>query len=154
VKTGFKLVAGLLVLLLAPGFASAQLSMANTRPLAFGRFIAGAGGTVKVAPGAARTSVGVLLLPSEAGPAQFVLHDTNPDNASNAVLLTLPGNGDVVLKSDANSMVLTGFSSDLPSAPRLTAGRITFAIGATLDVALNQPRGNYSGSISITVEYQ
>jgi hypothetical protein len=120
VKTGLKLAAGLLVLLLAPGMASAQLTMANTRPLAFGRFVAGAGGTVSVTPGGARTSVGVLLLPSEASPAQFELHDTNPDNASNAVVVTLPPDGDVVLKSDANSMSLSGFSSDLPSHARLT----------------------------------
>jgi hypothetical protein len=128
--------------------------MANDRPLAFGRFIAGAGGTVSVASGGARTGVGVVPLPSEAGPAVLVLYDPNPDNASNAVVVTLPRDGEVVLSSDANNMALSGFSSDLPLGARLTAGKITLAIGATLAVAPDQPRGRYSGSIPVIVEYQ
>lgn len=153
VNTWLKAATGLAALL-APELACAQLAVTAIRPLAFGKFVAGTGGTVSVAPGGARGQTGgVLLLSSAASSADFLLRDDHPDNASNIVVVTLPPPGTVVLTSGANSMALTAFTSN-PQAPSpLAGGSMTLSIGASLSVAPNQPRGNYSGSIPITVEY-
>lgn len=150
-----KLAAGLLVLLLAPVFANAQLSTTNIRPLAFGNFIAGSGGAVIVAPDGGRRPEGnVVLLPSAASPAEFALLDTTPENASNEVIVTLPISGSLFHTGGADSMALTAFSSNLPSPARLTGGTLALSVGATLVVAPDQPRGNYTGFISVTIDSQ
>jgi hypothetical protein len=149
--TGRKFAAGLLVLLLAPGHASAQVSTTNIRPLAFGKFIAGSGGTVRITPDGSRSAAGVLLLPSPTNSADFLLQDTNSDNTSKQVLVELPPNGTVFLTSGGNSMALTGFSSNLPSPARLTGGSMALSVGASLVVGPDQPPGNYTGSIPVTV---
>jgi hypothetical protein len=149
--TWLKLAAGPLALLLAPDLASAQISTTNIRPLAFGKFIAGSGGTVSIAPDGSRSTAGVLLLPSQTSSADFLLRDTNSDNASKQVLVELPPNGTVVLNSGGNSMPLTGLSSNLPSTARLMGGSMALSVGASLVVGPNQPPGNYTGSIPVTV---
>jgi hypothetical protein len=150
-----KLAAGLLVLLLTPVRANAQISTTNIRPLAFGNFIAGSGGTVIVAPDGGRRPEGnVVLLPSAASPAEFDLLDTTPANASNAVIVTLPSSGSLLRAGGADGMALTGFSSNLAPAARLTGGRIRLSVGAALVVAPDQPRGNYTGFISISIDSQ
>jgi hypothetical protein len=149
--TGRKLDAGLLVLLLAPALARAQLSTTSIRPLEFGKFIAGSGGTVSIAPGGMRSTAGVLPLPSPTSSADFLLQDTNSDNTSKQVLVELPPNGTVVLTSGGNSMALTGFSSNLPSPARLTGGSMSLSVVASLVVGPNQPPGNYNGFIPVTV---
>lgn len=153
--TRLKLAAGLLVLLLAPVLARAQLSPTNNRPLAFGNFIAGSGGTVTVTPDGARHAQGnVVLLPSVASPAEFDLLDTNPENASNAVIVTLPNSGSLLRTGGGQSMALTGFSSNLAYPARLTNGRLRLSVGASLVVAPDQPRGGYTGFISVSIDSQ
>jgi hypothetical protein len=153
VKTWLTFATGLAALL-AHGFACAQLAVSNIHPLAFGKFVAGTGGTVSVAPGGARAVTGgVFVLPSAASSADFLLRDDNQANASNIVVVSLPPRGTVVLTSGANSMALTDFSIYPPSPAALAGGSMTLSVGASLSVAPNQPRGNYSGSIPITIEY-
>jgi hypothetical protein len=155
VSSARKRTAWLAALLIAPGLASAQLAVGTIRPLAFGKFAAGTGGTVSVDPSGARNrSGGVLLLPSSASPATFLLTDTSPDNANRAVIVTLPADGGVVLGSGADSMALTQFSSSPSLAGALAGGSLTLSVGATLNVGSNQPRGSYTGFIPVTVEYQ
>jgi hypothetical protein len=150
--------AWLAVLLFAPGLgagapAAAKLALASTRPLVFGKFIASSGGTVIIAPNGGCTRGGnVVLLPSSTSSAGFLVTDKGSKNL--ALIVTLPSNTGVVLTSGANRMSLTGFSSDKGLTPILQNGSLALSIGATLNVGANQPRGKYTGSIPVTVDYQ
>jgi hypothetical protein len=123
-----------------------------TSNLAFGRFVAGAGGALKVAPNGERSaSGGVVLLASPASAASFSV----PAGASGQqLILTLPPDGSAALVSGAERMPLTGFVSNRPPAGVLTTGAQSVSVGATLQVAPRQASGNYSGTFQITVEYQ
>lgn len=128
----------------------AARSINTTGNLAFGRFVAG-GGTVSVAITGARTRTGtVILLPSSATAATFRI--TGNDNK--ATILTLPANGAVSLASGPNQMPLTAFVSNLPAGGVIPSGPQNVSVGATLQVAPNQPRGTYSGAFAAIIEYQ
>lgn len=124
----------------------------STQPLAFGSLVAGSGGNVTVSPASVRSaSGGVVLVPSGPGAAaQFSV--TGDPSATYAI--SLPANGVVSLTSGANSIAVNTFTS----SPNLTGtlsigGSQTLYVGATLDVGSNQPSGSYSGSFSVTVNY-
>jgi hypothetical protein len=145
----------LAALLLAGAPALAQQSLVPTRSLEFGSFIAGAGGAITVSPGGARTRSGqVALLPSTASAASLTFRDPDPARASNACIISLPPDGSVSLTSATATMALTGFTSSPSGTGAMSGGTMQVAVGATLNVGPSQPRGNYSGAIPITVEYQ
>jgi hypothetical protein len=132
---------------------AAPISISNTEPLAFGKFAAGAGGSVVVSTSGARSvSGGVVLLSSNPGAAaRFeVTGDTNLTYA-----ISLPANGVANLANGSGqSMSLSDFSSAPASSGLLNgSGRQTVAVGARLNVGANQPSGNYSGSFEIYVDY-
>jgi hypothetical protein len=142
-------------LLAAPG-SWAQIAISNTRILAFGKFVAGSGGSVAIDTNGTRTpSGGVLLLTSGGGTAAtFNVTDADPANVNKTYIITLPDNGTVLLASGSNSMALNNFVSSPAGSSVLTAGSQILRIGATLSVGANQPTGNYSGNFSVTVNYQ
>ena len=142
------------------------IAISNTAGLAFGKFVAGSGGTVTVSPGGVlRASGGVILMPSGAGAAaQFAVSG----DANLTYAISMPGNGVVSLVSDANSMAVNNFTS----SPNLTgklgvggtqtpfvgatlgvSGNQTLFVGATLNVGSNQATGSYSGVFDVTVNY-
>lgn len=133
--------------------AQQALAVTNTVPLAFGRFAAGAGGSVIVSPGGVRTaSGGVVLLSSGAGSAaQFTL--SGEPNRTYAI--GLPSAGTIVLTSGTgHSMPVQSFSSNPSGSGQLgPGGSQTIAIGATLGVAASQPVGSYSGSFQVFLNY-
>lgn len=123
--------------------------------LAFGKFAPGSGGTIRVdINGARQRSGGVILLSSVASPARYTIGASNPANENRAYILTLPANGTVALVSGSNRMPVVNFVSSGPNDGTLPSGPQSFSVGATLQVAPNQPRGNYSGAFQITVDYQ
>lgn len=131
---------------------AAAIALGNTQALAFGKFVAGSGGTVTVSPAGGRSaSGGVVLVPSGPGAAaQFVVSG----DANLSYAISLPGNGVVVLTSGANSMAVNNFTS----SPSLTGtlgggGSQTLFVGATLSVGGNQATGSYSGAFDVTVNY-
>ena len=129
----------------------AAKTIITTSNMSFGRFIAGAGGSVRIDPNGARSRSGaVILLPSPAGPAAFNI--SGHDNKIS--ILTLPRNGSVFLFSGAHRMPLTQFSSNLPTGGVLVPGAQAVTVGATMQVAPNQARGHYNGSFHVIVEYQ
>lgn len=140
--------------LFAVSASAAEIAITNTGPLSFGSFVAGAGGSVSVTTSGARTATGaVVLIPSSTGAAAgFSLSG----DAGAIYLISLPGDGAVLLDNGAGqSMELSGFISNPSDFGQLGAGGTqALSIGATLNVGASQAPGAYSGTFSVTVEYQ
>lgn len=147
-----KLAALVTALLFAAGQAGAgNFTVVNTRSLAFGRFVAGAGGPITVNPDGTRTSGGgVILLPSTSTSAAFTLSD-NQKNATCSV--SLPADGAVTLSNGTSTMPLTAFKTNLGSTCVFSGGTVQLTVGVTMTVGPNQKPGNYSGNIPITVTF-
>lgn len=131
---------------------AAAIALSNVQGLAFGRIVAGSGGTVTVSPAGARSaSGGVVLVPSGPGTAaQFTV--SGDANATYAI--SVPGNGAVSLVSGPNTMPVDNFTTHPASTGQLGAGGSqTLMIGATLGVGGNQAAGSYSGAFDVTVNY-
>lgn len=144
----------LAVLLLGTGCVQAKQTLTNNGSLAFGRFVAGTGGTITVSPAGLRTQTGgVILLPSTVSAATFTASDNVAKDASIGCPVTLPANGTVTLSNGTSTMAVDQFTS-APVPCTLSGGTRQIAVGATLTVAPNQARGNYSGSFSVTVNFQ
>lgn len=133
-----------------------QVTLANARGLDFGRFIAGSGGTIVIGTGGARSVTGgVLPLNSSgAGQAVFNVGRTGNGGGNRAVIITLPANGATRLTSGVNSMAVNNFVSSPATLQAIPTGGTTLSLGATLVVAPNQAPGNYSGTFSLTINYQ
>jgi hypothetical protein len=141
----------LLSALLAAAAAMGARTITTTANMAFGRFVAGSGGAIMLsASGARSSSGGVILLPSASGPAGFSV--TGSDNK--VTVLSLPADGAVSLVSGTNRMPLNGFVSNLPPGGVLVSGNQNVTVGATLQVAPNQPAGSYSGAFQATLNFQ
>ncbi|MBK5206990.1 MAG: DUF4402 domain-containing protein [Polaromonas sp.] len=144
------------VLMAASVSWAAAIAIVNTQALAFGKFVAGSGGSVTVSPGGVRSaSGGVVLVPSGPGAAAQFSVTGDP---SVIYSITLPANGVVSLTSGGNSMALNNFTStpsaSTPSTGLLSAGGSqTLSVGATLSVGSNQASGSYSGTFDVTVNY-
>lgn len=125
------------------------LSITKLQDLEFGTIAVGAGGTVTIGPSGARTSEGVILsslLPGAA--ASFVI--SGEENSSYE--LTLPE--EVALTDGSgNTMIASGFTTDLATPKLDEAGRQTLRIGTTLRVNPDLPPGAYSGNFLVTVNY-
>lgn len=131
---------------------AAAIAISNTQALAFGKFVAGAGGSVSVSPAGGRSaSGGVVLVPSGAGAAaQFAVSG----DANVTYAISLPADGTVSLASGTNSMAVNTFTSSPSSTGTLGAGGAqTLSVGATLSVGSNQAIGSYSGTFDVTVNY-
>lgn len=130
-----------------------ELSLQNTRSLSFGGFVAGSGGSVTLSPGGERSAAGsVVLVPSDNGQsAQFTV-EGEPDAT---YFIDLPADSSVVLTGPGADMTLTDFTSEPSGAGGQlnSAGSQTLSVGATLHVQDGQTAGSYSGSFSVTVDY-
>lgn len=141
-------------LLFASSAAPAQ-TLTNNAALSFGAFTAGSGGSITLAPGGARIKTGSVILVNQGGvasAAQFTITGT----PSAVFEITLPLDGTVFLSDGASgSMALNSFVSS-PSAVGVLSGGGTqqINVGATLSVGSAQTSGSYSGSFSVTVNYQ
>jgi hypothetical protein len=134
---------------------NAKQTFSSTQALVFGRFIAGTGGSITIGPTGARTSTGgVTLLNSTVSAASFTNTDNSAKVASATVIITLPADGSVLLSSGANQMSLSKFTSNPSGVGVMSGGSLQFAVGATLAVGANQPKGSYTGSIPVTIQYQ
>lgn len=121
-------------------------------------------GTVTVAPNGTRTSTGgVTLIGNSHYPAEFAgMKPTQPNRpvrmrvGSNTVLLTGPGAPMVVSLFRAN----TNPAQTLSTTPRnfqvqqSSNGAFALYVGATLAVNANQQPGTYTGTWTLTLDYQ
>ena len=143
-----RLPAALVALFLCPAGA-AEITLIPTRDLAFGAFVAGPGKITVPVVGARSTSGGVIALSSDGGnTAQFSV--TGDETATYAI--TLPADGIVSLSNGSSSMPVNGFTSS-PIEGGTLVGTQVISVGATLDVFEGQATGSYSGSFSVTIEY-
>jgi hypothetical protein len=139
--------------LAAAGQAWAQqpLTALASGSLAFGRFAAATGGSVTVSAAGVRTAAGsVALLSSAPGSAAQVAVSGEPNKTYS---ITLPA--DVVLSNAAGqTMQLQALTSQPSGGGQLGAsGSQVLTIGATLVVPIHQPVGSYSGSFSVSLDY-
>jgi hypothetical protein len=135
------------------------VAVSKTADLSFGKFGIGAGGTITISTSGVRTASGVV--PSADGStitaATFVVTGSKDATFS----ITHGGTTSLSRTSGSETMALTKFS-DLTAANAisgnatsgtLTSGTQPIYVGGTLTVAANQAAGDYTGLVSIAVEY-
>ena len=126
----------------------APISISASGNMDFGTMVTtGTAGTVTVTPAGARSSVDVDLLGGVPSAASF---DVTGEGA-NTYSITLPSSA--TLTSGANTMTVDTFTDDAGATPTLAGGSDTFNVGATLNVGAAQASGTYSGTFSVTVNY-
>jgi hypothetical protein len=120
--------------------------------LVFGSLSSGpSAGTLVLSPGGARTTTGGVNVNTAiiGSPAAFdVQGDPNGTYSVSFPAAVILSNG------SPNTMVVDNFTSSLTPDGRLDAsGQQTMFVGATLNVGSNQAFGTYSGSLTVTVDY-
>ncbi len=126
----------------------APISISSSGDMDFGTMVpTGTAGTVTVTPAGARSSVDVDLLGGSPAAASFDV--TGEGNANYSI--TLPSSA--TLTSGGNTMTVDTFNHDAGASPTLVGGSDTFNVGATLHVGATQVSGTYSGTFSVTVNY-
>jgi Mat/Ecp fimbriae major subunit len=125
-----------------------QITLTNTSDLDFGTIVSGAAGSTVVVTGAgARTCGAGLTCTGTTTGANFNIVGTN-----NAVV-TVTGSNSVSLTSGANTMSASLVRSG--TAVTLSAtGTGSVQVGGTLTVGATQADGAYTGTFSVTVDYQ
>ena len=107
------------------------------------------GGTVTVTPAGAISSVNVDLFGGFPAAASFDVTGAS----GQAYVITLPPDGTVTLTGPGAPMAVDAFTDDAGATPTLVGGSDTFNVGATLKVGATQAAGNYSGTFSVTANY-
>jgi hypothetical protein len=105
---------------------------------------------------------GVLVAPDgskECGPALSCLSDDHTAAAfqvsgadGQAYTIALPTET-TIRNTDGDEMVIENFSGSKANGT-LASGQDDFTVGGYLNVAANQPEGDYTGTFVVTVEYQ
>jgi spore coat protein U-like protein len=129
----------------------------KTADLSFGKFAAGAAGSISISTSGERTVSGGVLAFAD-GPAMtaasFVV-----SGASGAGYSITDGGASTLLRTGgAETMAMTKSSAVGANGPAaaggiLNGGAQTIYVGATLDVGANQAAGAYTGTVAVTVEY-
>ena len=134
------------------------LNVTNTAPLAFDTIAVNGAGTVVVAPnGNISCTAGALVCPgfNSSAAAFKVTGDTGTN-----VAVTLPTTASILTLSPwtgtgaAPTMTVDGFNTGFPSGSTIAATGTTFNVGGVLHVAAAQAAGAYSGTFSVSVNYQ
>ncbi len=146
----------------AKGIVLRQLSFFRVQDLDFGDIVPGpTAGVVRILPDGTRTVTGgVSVVGSTHQPARFA----GMGSFNQQVLITVSSNT-IQLTGIGAPMTLSQFeigstpSAILSTAPtrfRITStnGQFNFPVGARLAVGANQAAGTYSGTFSITLDYQ
>ena len=150
------------------GQATANASATIIRPitiskigdLSFGNISAGVAGTVTLDPatGNRTASTGVVLPPTQTGTVSLADFTVSGEGGS-LYTITLPSS-DQSITSGANSITLNTCTSSLGSTNIGTlsstignAGTQDVKVGATLNLLTTTATGSYTGTFSVTVNY-
>ena len=129
----------------------APVTITKTADLVFGTVSAGTtAGTVVMSTAGARSATGGAALSSTAtgGTAKFNL----TGNSNSTFSITLPSS--TSLTGPGTAMTLNAFTSTPSSTGTFNgSGSATLAVGGTLSIGANQTAGSYTGSFSVTVDY-
>lgn len=142
-----------LVLGAAQAWGQSPIAITTMQHLSFGRFAAGAGGTLTVSPAGMRSAgPGVVLLSSGATSEARYTISGDPDAVFN---ISIPADGDATLDDGhGHTMPFSLFQADAQPLLQLGAGGTqALALGATLSAAAGQPAGHYTGFFPVYVEY-
>lgn len=141
-----------------------RLSLVKTDDLNFGKIVAGtAAGTVTVTPAGSRSATGgVRLAGTGAQPAAFsgygFLNQTVSIsvNSNTPVVRRVGGSETMQFDTFIIGSTPTAQLTTAPLAFRIgsTTGMFAFPVGATLRVKARQTPGLYTGSFSVTINYQ
>jgi hypothetical protein len=132
----------------------APLSITNTTGLHFGTIMRSAtSGTVSIATNGNRSSLGGVTLSSLA-PLHSAATFNVEGESGRTVTITLPAST-TITNAASDNMVVDNFVSDPDDANpvTLTGAATVLRIGATLNVGANQPSGTYTGTFSVSVNY-
>ena len=123
------------------------ISISQTSEMSFGTVAATtATGTALLTPAGGMT--GVSSLGGTISAATFNVQGTSGSTYS----ISLPP-ADVTLTSATSSMIVNAFTHDAGVTPALTGGSVDFNVGATLNIGANQAAGAYTGTYTITTNY-
>ncbi len=148
---------------LAKGVVVSALSFLNVEELEFGSLLAGTtAGTVVVDPASVRTRTGgVTLSGGLVQPARFAgrgaFNQIVAVSAPTSFTLTRAGGGGTMT---VDTLVIgstpTAVLGPTPQTFRIASptGIFNFPVGGTLRVAANQAPGDYSGTFTVTLNYQ
>lgn len=135
------------------------VGVTKTADLSFGKFAAGAAGSISISTSGKRTVSGGVLASAD-GPAMTAATFVVSGAAGAGYSITHGGTSTLSRTDGVESMAMTKFSAvGAASGPAgaqggiLNGGAQTIYVGATLDVGANQAGGAYTGSVAITVEY-
>ena len=131
------------------GTANAQvlapIAITAGTALNFGTIAGNTAGTVVVTAGGSRTFTGgVVGTAASFSPATFNVTGT----AAATFAMTYPGSFNVTSGANTMAVTVTGAATGA-----LSGGTASFPVGGTLTVGTAQPAGAYTGTYSMTVEY-
>ncbi|MEW6046950.1 MAG: DUF4402 domain-containing protein [Bacillota bacterium] len=135
----------------------AALTITKSTDLSFGVVSVGTtGGTVVVDTAGARTTTGDVV--AEGGTVSAASFSLTGE-PSKTYTVTLPTSASITYTDAAGtvySMTVDTFTSSSASGTYTldASGNDTLYVGATLNVAGSQQKGDYSGTFDVTVEYQ
>ncbi len=123
-----------------------QITVTKTADLDFATIITGAAASsVIVSPAGVKTCGAGLVCTGTVAAAAFGIVGTTGS------VVTLAADPSVTLNSGANSMTATLLTS---AATRTLTGTDSFTVGGTLAVGASQADGAYTGTFTVTVNYQ
>jgi hypothetical protein len=132
----------------------APIAIANTSALAFGNVAVSATnlGTVTVATDGSRSALLGVTLPVVAGTVSAAAFTVTGEGTS-TYAITLPVAAVTLTGSGGGTMTVDTFTSNPSGTGTLAAGTQNIAVGGTLHVGAAQTPGNYTGSFTVTVNY-
>ncbi len=150
---------------IAKAIVVTQLSFFKVDDLNFGKIIAGTtAGTVTVTPTGSRSATGGVKLATDVSvkPARFAGKGSPNQTvviavtSNTATLTRVGGTQKMTMDTFVIGSTPTANLTTTPLAFRIAAptGIFTFPVGATLRVGANQTPGTYTGSFTITLNYQ
>jgi Domain of unknown function (DUF4402) len=125
----------------------------KTADLNFGDVVpSGAAGTVTVTPAGSRSALLGATLGSGTGVAAAGFNVTGQASATYAI--TLPASPASITDGASHTMSVGSFVSSLGATGTLSGtGSQALTVGATLNVLASQAAGSYTGSFSVSVNY-